>query len=124
MRVDDPAGTVLLAENDNQEPRENAGAGVNTAQLGFTPCRDARQAMFHTRWNQQPMHASGRLGAHHAGGLNIIYVDGHARWSRTPPADCHAWVSSMAAGARLITNPSTVACNVNNVANDTWCNSN
>ncbi|HVK03998.1 MAG TPA: DUF1559 domain-containing protein [Armatimonadaceae bacterium] len=124
VSVDDVAGTVLLAENDNWEPRDEAPGTTQTAQLGFTACRDSRQAMFHTRWLQTPMHANGRLGSHHANGLNIIYVDGHAKWSQKPPADCHAYVSAMPAGQRLITDPATRACNVNNVANDVWCNTN
>jgi prepilin-type N-terminal cleavage/methylation domain-containing protein/prepilin-type processing-associated H-X9-DG protein len=120
--VDEPGGTVLLAENDCYPPYEDAPGTTQTAQLGFTACRDSRQAMFNNRWKQTPMDAQGRLGAHHSNGLNIIYVDSHVKWSAKPPADCHAYINQIPAGQRLITDPATRACNVNNVVNDTWCN--
>jgi prepilin-type N-terminal cleavage/methylation domain-containing protein/prepilin-type processing-associated H-X9-DG protein len=123
-QVSEPASTVLMVENDNWEPRENAPGTTQTAQLGMTPCRDSRQALFHTRWNVPPASAAGRLGAHHAQGLNIIWVDGHVKWQKRPPDDCHAYISALPAGLLSISNTATRACNPTNQANSTWCNTN
>jgi prepilin-type N-terminal cleavage/methylation domain-containing protein/prepilin-type processing-associated H-X9-DG protein len=122
--IDEPAATVMLAENDCNTPYDDPSVTAQTGQLGFTACRDSRHAMFHTRWNQTPASASGRLGAHHANGLNIVFVDGHAKWQAKPPTDCHAYMPALPAGRLSITDTATRGCNVNNVANDVWCNSN
>ena len=114
----------MLAENDCYPPYDDAGYTGQTAQLGFTACRDSRQAMINSRWNQTPSSTLGRLGAHHANGLNTVFVDGHAKWLAKPPTDCHAFMPAMPAGLRFITDAATKACNVNNVANDVWCNTN
>lgn len=120
----EPAGLVLLTENDCFPPYDDASTTAQTAQLGFTACRDSRQALFNPRWKQTPMDTNGRLGTHHANGLNIIWGDGHAKWSSKQPTDCHAYMSAMPAGKLFITDPATKACNPNNTANDTWCNTN
>jgi prepilin-type N-terminal cleavage/methylation domain-containing protein/prepilin-type processing-associated H-X9-DG protein len=122
--IDEPAGMVLLAENNCFPPYDDPSITTNTAELGFTSCRDSRQAKYADRWKQTPMDPNGRLGAHHTNGLNIIFADGHVKWLAKPPADCHSYVSAMPAGLRLITDTATKACNVNNVVNDTWCDTN
>ncbi len=135
--VGEPASTVELAENDNYGGREGAineppGSLPQTAQMAVSPCRRAQHATFHPRWNVSragvwPTGANNlnsRLGAHHFGGLQIVYADGHAKFNKVPPADCHAWVPGMPAGARLISDKSTVACNrlnqIGNYRNSAW----
>jgi prepilin-type N-terminal cleavage/methylation domain-containing protein/prepilin-type processing-associated H-X9-DG protein len=108
-----PSDTVALAEND-VDPTSTST--IQTAQMAVSPCRDARHALFHTRWNVNPANGSGRLGAHHNQGLNLVFADGHAKWRKEPPTDCAAWNPQMSFGQRLTTNSN--GCNPQNVRNN------
>jgi prepilin-type N-terminal cleavage/methylation domain-containing protein/prepilin-type processing-associated H-X9-DG protein len=136
VRVQEPAGTVILAENDNWPPREGA---INdppntlpwTGHIALTPCRIAAHATYHSRWNVQPTRGTaGRLGPHHMDGLNLIFADGHAKWQKVFPEDCAAWVPAMPKGVRKVTDPTTLGCNpMNTTGTGTtptgqWCGSN
>jgi len=102
-KVQQPADTVLLAENDNWGSREAAINDPPTSlvwngQMALSACRWAYHAVFHTRWGVPPAHSGGRLGAHHMAGLNFVFADGHAKWLKQPPLDCAAWVPSIPRG--------------------------
>lgn len=94
--IQEPANAVMLAENDNWPPRENASSGQQTAQAAVSPCRAALHAVYNTRWASEtgasPTNDAGRIGGHHMAGANFTYADGHAKWLKEPPLDCHAWV--------------------------------
>ena len=104
--IQQPASTVMLAENDNWPPRENAASGQQTAQGLASPCRNALHAVYNTRWETEtgaaPVHSSGRLGGHHMAGANFVYADGHAKWLKEPPLDCSAWVPPMPPGSSVL----------------------
>jgi len=102
-----PANTVMMAENDNWPPRENAASGQQTAQGAVSPCRTALHAVYNARWATEtgaaPVHSSGRIGGHHMAGANFIYADGHAKWLKEPPLDCSAWVAPLPPGMSVLT---------------------
>lgn len=121
-RVQEPAGTVLLAENDNWPPREGA---LNyppdslpwTGYAEISPCRWASHATYHSRWGVQPSRSSptaGWLGAHHMEGLNLTFADGHAKWHKVFPEDCAAWVPAMPKGVAKVSDPAVFGCNPSN----------
>lgn len=115
-RVGEPSGTVLLAETHvfgAAEGALNAPAGSKpwTAHMAVSPCRTITHARFNPRWKVSPANVwptgpegdfDSRLGAHHAKGLQIVYADGHTRFSAVPPEDCHAWVPGIAAGEKRV----------------------
>jgi len=114
-KIQTPADMVFLAENDNWPPREGAindppGSIPITGQMGASPCRFAAHATYHSRWGVQPTR-DGRLGAHHVGGLNLIFVDGHAKWRKVYPEDCAAWVPNMPPNTLKTSDPATQGCN-------------
>jgi len=137
-RVQEPAGTVLLAENDNWPPREGALNDPPTSlpwtgQMANSPCRWASHATYHSRWGVQPSRSSpaaGRLGAHHMEGLNLIFADGHAKWHKVFPEDCAAWVPAMPKGVAKVSDPAVFGCNPMNTAGGgnsptgIWCGTN
>jgi prepilin-type N-terminal cleavage/methylation domain-containing protein/prepilin-type processing-associated H-X9-DG protein len=107
--VNEPANQVMMAETDVSG---SGAAAINnppnslpqTAQMAVSPCRTARHAVYHSRWqNVTPVSSSGRLAPHHASGLNVVYADGHVKWSKQPPTDCAAWVPGMPWNTRKTT---------------------
>jgi prepilin-type N-terminal cleavage/methylation domain-containing protein/prepilin-type processing-associated H-X9-DG protein len=136
-RVQEPAATVMMAENDNWPPRESALYDPPTSlpwngQMANSACRWAWHAMFHTRWNVDPRHGSGRIGAHHMDGLNFVFADGHAKWQKAPPFDCAAWVPALSRGQMDIRKQTAIGagCNPTNTSGGgtstagTWCGQN
>jgi prepilin-type N-terminal cleavage/methylation domain-containing protein/prepilin-type processing-associated H-X9-DG protein len=108
--TDEPASQVLMAETDVTPPGKAAinnapNSRPQTAQFAVSPCRTALHAVFNTRYPADivPRDTNGRLGPHHASGLNLIFADGHVRWQKAPPTDCAAWVPGMPKGNRLTT---------------------
>jgi prepilin-type N-terminal cleavage/methylation domain-containing protein len=105
-RVQDVAGTVLLAETLVRSPAPATG---NVAEAAFEACMDMRHVWHHRQYNggvggTWPYGAvgGGRLGARHARGGNVIWADYHAKWVRTPPEDCAAWTPLMQPGVKKI----------------------
>ena len=102
VKVTTPATTVLLAETDINPA---AAATSNSAQIAFDACIDSRHVWYHQRWNTAPAgvwpsggaagFGHGRLGAHHAKGMNVVYADQHAKFVKNPPDDCNAYINSM-----------------------------
>jgi prepilin-type N-terminal cleavage/methylation domain-containing protein len=104
VKVSEPAGTVLMAETD-----VNSAAAANTtnAQGAFDACVDIRHVWYNQRWAVSAPgvwptagtagFGQGRIGAHHAKGMNMIYADYHAKFTKNPPEDCHAYINSMPA---------------------------
>ena len=107
--VDFPADQVMFAENDVSPPGEAAinnppGSRPQTAQMAISPCRTALHAVFNSRWTRaSPRNGTGRLGAHHSDGTNLVLADGHVKWKKEPPTDCAAWVPGMPKNTRLTT---------------------
>jgi prepilin-type processing-associated H-X9-DG protein len=128
-RVTAPADVVMLAENDNNPPREGAindppNTRPQTAQMAFTACRTPAHVFFNSRWtNASPLNGNGRLGAHHKDGLNLVYADGHAKWKKEPPDDCADWNPDMPRGVMKVRNAN--GCNTANrggASNTSPCN--
>lgn len=123
--AEEPASTVMLAENHLWGAREGAvtqPGTPQTAQMAVSPCRNAQHVKYHVNWNVSPRgvwptgsgaasdNGTNRLGAHHMFGLNMVYADGHVKWSRHPPDDCRAWVPTLPRGLRMLTIPATTVC--------------
>ena len=107
----------MLAEADvNPTNAEQVTPTVNSVQAAFSACIRIQDPWYNTRWNASkagtfPSSTAGRLGVHHAGGMNTIWADGHAKWTKNPPEDCHSYISGMPAGAKSIrTAPATDVC--------------
>ena len=106
VRVGEPADTVMLAEIDI-DPNATPSATVKppVAQGAFTACEFTRHVWYNQRWKVSnpgvwPTAAragwnQGRLGAHHASGMNVLYADYHAKFVKNPPEDCRAWNPAM-----------------------------
>jgi len=118
-----PAETVLMADADVWGARDTV-TGSQTVQGAFSACRDARHALFNSRWGVSPMSAAGRVGPKHQDGANYIFVDSHVKWLKTPPADCAFYMTNMPRGVLSVLSPSTAGCNPTNTANNAWCNTN
>ena len=61
-----------------------------------------------------------RLGARHAGGMNLAFADGHCKYSSSPPEDCSAWVTELPKGTVAINSTLTGGCRPPGQARD-WC---
>ncbi len=110
VKVDEPAGTVLMAETHVYGAREGAMTApptqiVQTAQMAVTPCRSRAHVWYNPKWNVSPRNrwptgndggdGTNRLGAHHNQGMNMVYADSHAKFTKNPPEDCRTWVPSL-----------------------------
>ena len=104
--VREPSNTVLLAESDVDPAfAEQATPTVNSAQAAFSACLSTQHVWYNQRWKISPNgtwptagapgFGNGRLGAHHVGGMNLVWADGHAKWTKNPPEDCHSYISRM-----------------------------
>jgi prepilin-type N-terminal cleavage/methylation domain-containing protein len=125
-RVIAPSDTVMLAENDNFPPREDAvnnppGSLPQTAQIPVTACRVPEHVFFNSRWtNASPLSPGGRLGAHHNNGFNLVLADGRTKWKKEPPDDCADWNPDMTRGVLKVKD--AAGCNAANQAGSSLCN--
>lgn len=80
VRIETPASTVLMADNDS-------GGGLRIA---FAAGVDARMVRgWHSRYTSaEPRNSASRLGAKHADGGSFLFCDGHTKWHKAPPANC------------------------------------
>ena len=102
VRLQEPASTILMAETD-VDP--SIAPPANSAQAAFSACLEIRHVWYHQRWgtNKPGVWPSGngagfgqgRIGAHHAGGMNVIWADYHAKYMKNPPEDCHTYIPAM-----------------------------
>jgi prepilin-type N-terminal cleavage/methylation domain-containing protein/prepilin-type processing-associated H-X9-DG protein len=105
--VQDPANVILMAEADVNPTTMEAGPPTQSTQAAFSACLLAQSSWYNARWKRStlgtfPTSSSGRLGAHHNDGMNMIWVDGHAKWTKDPPEDCHSYISGMGIGAKNV----------------------
>jgi prepilin-type N-terminal cleavage/methylation domain-containing protein/prepilin-type processing-associated H-X9-DG protein len=107
--LEEPASQILMAETDVWSPGKTAlnnppNTFPQTAQMAVSPCRTALHAVYNSRWvRATPRSGTGRIGAHHMDGTNMIFADGHVKWARDTPQDCAAWVPLMPKGLRRTT---------------------
>ena len=137
VKVDEPAGTVLMAETNVWAPREGAMTAppaniVQTAHMAVSPCRARGHVWYHRNWNVSPAGiwptglgsatdtGRNRLGAHHNQGMNMTYVDGHAKFGKNPPDDCRAWVPSLQPRQVMVSAADTGSCRPSGQGTS-WC---
>lgn len=124
-RPDEPAGTVMMAESHVYLAREGAinaapGSRPQTAQMSVSPCRTRAHVWYNIDWNVSPRNrwptgngtndSDNRLGAHHNLGMNMVYADSHAKFSKNPPEDCRAWVPSLLPGQVMVKAAASGSC--------------
>jgi prepilin-type N-terminal cleavage/methylation domain-containing protein/prepilin-type processing-associated H-X9-DG protein len=136
--ADEPAATVMMAESHVYGGREGIiNQAPNTfpqsAQMSVSPCRSRSHVWYNVKWNVSPRNrwptgngtddGTNRLGAHHNLGMNMVYADGHAKFSKEPPTDCRAWVPTLAPGQVKVTASSSGSCRPSGQG-VTWCEQN
>jgi prepilin-type processing-associated H-X9-DG protein len=102
---------VLLAENYVYGSREGAftdppNTRPQTAQLAISPCQSVNHIWYNPaltvsggRAGAWPTgNSSSRLGVHHSDGMNVTFLDGHAKFNKNPPDDCSYWMPGMQEG--------------------------
>ena len=94
--------------------------------MAVAPCRDLRQVKYHLDWKVSAQNVwptgegNARLGAHHSGGMNVTYADGHAKFAKNPPADCSSWVPGMPSNTVKISASASGACRPSGQP-ESWC---
>ena len=135
-RPDEPAGTVMMAEAHVYGAREGAfnaapGSRPQTAQMSVSPCRARARVWYHRNWGVSNPgvwptgsgaatdNGTNRLGAHHSQGMNIVYADGHAKFSKNPPDDCRAWQPTLLPKQVMVSASQSGRCSLGTT--DQWC---
>lgn len=114
--VQDPANVPMLGEADVNPVNADSNPPIASAQGAFSACLISQSSFYNPRWKASsmgvfPTGTNGRLGVHHSGGMNTIWADGHAKWTKNPPEDCHNYISAMPEGLKNIrTAPATDTC--------------
>jgi prepilin-type N-terminal cleavage/methylation domain-containing protein/prepilin-type processing-associated H-X9-DG protein len=138
VKVDEPASTVIMAESHVYGSREAAiDAAPNTlpqtAQMSVSPCRTRAHVWYNPKWNVSPRNrwptgndggdGTNRLGAHHNLGMNMVYADGHAKFSKEPPTDCKTWVPALQPNQVRVTAAASGSCRPSGQG-VAWCEQN
>lgn len=132
-RIDRPAETVMQTETVVYGTREAAinnppNSRPQTAQFAISPCRTIAHARYHPSMTVSGGRAgvwptsnnNGRMAVHHSDGMNILYADTHAKFSKNPPDDCSAYSPGMQVGQKKVSSTLSGGCRPDGQSTS-WC---